>query len=677
VRQLTVTDASREAAKAKIALSGGPGWGKAQPLDARVLTPTGWTTMGDIQVGSRVTTRDGGSATVTGIYPQGTQPIYRVTFTDGSSTECTGDHLWLTQGKRDRAAQRSGTVRTLRQIMERGLRSSDGRYRHYVPMVEPVEFEEGPLPLDPWLLGALLGDGCLRERCALFSTVDQEMWDRVAELLPVGVELRKVSGDPNSRHLRCCASSGPNPLVDILRELGLGGKRRAAEKHVPALYLYASAKSRLALLQGLLDTDGYTDGVKVEYTTASPQLARDVRFLVQSLGGRVYTATRTPGYTHKGERRNGALSYRMSIRLPGHVEPFRLTRKRDSYRPRTKYQPARAIKAIEYVGDKPAQCIRVDHPERLYVTDDFIITHNTRTALSVARVLSPDGTVMVIDTEHESARLYAPPPGHEPGPGEFRFKHTAWTPPYSVRELTETIQQYAKHVDVLVIDSLSHFWQGEGGVLDMAAGKFTGWKDARPAHRAMVDAIVRAPCHLIGCMRSKVEYAQEQDAKGKQVVRRLGMADVQDDSIAYEFTVTAELDAQHRLTVTKTRCRDLALGQVFAPDHETDMAAVLLAWLEGPAAERAADGERSGAGAPGEGGVASADPAQERGALPAGPAVDLHGLKPAHALSVLRHAGFAVASVKDVLALAGDDARRASEQCAEAAEQAAAERRAG
>lgn len=204
----------------------------------------------------------------------------------------------------------------------------------------------------------------------------------------------------------------------------------------------------------------------------------------------------------------------------------------------------------------------------------------TWTALRVARVLSPDGVVMVIDTEHESAKLYAPKPGQPPGPGEFEFKHAPWEPPYDPRELTEAILHYAKHVDVLIVDSGSHFWQGEGGTLDVASGKFTGWKEARPIQRALVEAIVRAPCHLIFCMRSKVEYAQTTGKDGKQKVERLGQADIQSDEMPYEFTVAAELDAQHQLTITKTRCRDLPLGRVYAPEHEIDMAATLLAWLQ-------------------------------------------------------------------------------------------------
>src|SRR5829696_4284698 len=202
----------------------------------------------------------------------------------------------------------------------------------------------------------------------------------------------------------------------------------------------------------------------------------------------------------------------------------------------------------------------------------------TWTALRIARVLSPEGTVLFLDTEHESAKLYAPP---------FTFKHASWEPPFDAKELTQAIYHYAAHVDVMVVDSLSHFWIGEGGVLEVAGGKFTGWKEARPIQRAMVEAIVRAPCHFIGCMRSKVEFTQEYDERQKkQVVTRLGTADMQSDDMPYEFTVAAELDAQHRLTITKTRCADLD-GKVYQPHRETDMASTLLAWLNTGAAQNA------------------------------------------------------------------------------------------
>jgi len=138
--------------------------------------------------------------------------------------------------------------------------------------------------------------------------------------------------------------------------------------------MVAPPADRLALLQGLLDTDAYVHLSHIEYSTSSPQLAEDVRFLVESLGGTVRLRAR---------KTKCLPSYRLTVALPGHMAPFRLPRKAQAYRPRAKYQPARAIVKIEYVGRKPAQCIAVDAPDHLYITNRFVPTHNTAEAIGM------------------------------------------------------------------------------------------------------------------------------------------------------------------------------------------------------------------------------------------------------------------------------------------------------
>jgi hypothetical protein len=125
----------------------------------------------------------------------------------------------------------------------------------------------------------------------------------------------------------------------------------------------------------------------IEFTSVSLQLAKDVIELVQSLGGKASLRHKRAFYTHNNERREGQLAYRMSIALPASIQPFRLTRKADIYHPRTKYPPVRAIESVTYVGRKEAQCIRVDAPDNLYVTDDYILTHNTPQSIAASQLL--------------------------------------------------------------------------------------------------------------------------------------------------------------------------------------------------------------------------------------------------------------------------------------------------
>lgn len=177
----------------------------------------------------------------------------------------------------------------------------------------------------------------------------------------------------------------------------------------------------------------------------------------------------------------------------------------------------------------------------------------TYTALVAAKSLANGGKVAVIDTERGSASLYA---------DEFDFdvlELNNFNPRNYISAIREAEQA---GYSVIVIDSMSHAWEGEGGVLDMhdAATKrqktensFAAWKDVTPVHREFVDAMLQSPCHIIATMRAKMEYVQE---NGK--VRKIGMAPVQRAGTEYEFTVVGDMDIEHTMTISKSRCKPLA-----------------------------------------------------------------------------------------------------------------------
>jgi hypothetical protein len=377
-----------------VLLIGPPGTGKAQPLDAKLLTPRGWLRMGDVAVGAALIDPRGGQCVVTGVYPQGEKDIYRVSFSDGSSTECCAEHLWFTQ---TRNARRDGGMFKVRDLatISKSLMSSDGHWNHYVPLVAPVEFVATALPIKPYLLGLLLGNGHTLEHGLMISLSDGELLDSLRAALPEGLvcESRHPSRpcDYTIRRRRPYTSTPwpkHNPLLSALRGLGLADAL-AADKFVPDTYLFASVADRLALLQGLLDTDGTVDsrkGQQVEYTSASRSLADGVIFLAQSLGGTATMSVKAqPAYTYRGERRVGAPSYRVRVKLPADFAPFRLRRKADRYQPATKYPPRRAIISVVFLGRKPAQCIAVSSASQLYVTDDCVVTHNTHLVRALAK----------------------------------------------------------------------------------------------------------------------------------------------------------------------------------------------------------------------------------------------------------------------------------------------------
>ena len=202
----------------------------------------------------------------------------------------------------------------------------------------------------------------------------------------------------------------------------------------------------------------------------------------------------------------------------------------------------------------------------------------TWTSLEWASVLAgDDGKPLHIDTEHGSASLYA---------DRFDFDTLRWDPPYDLDELADTIRDAGNQYPVIVVDSWSHFWEGEGGTLDTAdaAGQrsggnsFAGWKVATPKLRHLIDTILASPAHVIVTMRTKTEWVLEPDARGKMVPRRVGTAPVMRQGIEYEFTLVGDLDLEHRLVVTKSRCAPLA-DAVVQPGRASDAAETFAGWL--------------------------------------------------------------------------------------------------
>jgi hypothetical protein len=193
----------------------------------------------------------------------------------------------------------------------------------------------------------------------------------------------------------------------------------------------------------------------------------------------------------------------------------------------------------------------------------------TYSALEIASVLGDN--ILVVDTEKESALTYA---------DEFTFTHLAWREPFDPRELGLVLAEASTDYDVIVVDSLSHFWGGQGGTLDIADGKFGGWKTARPAQNDVVQAILSSGAHIIVCVRSAIEHVQELDSRtGKQVVKKLGMAPKQDKDLEYELNLAAEISIEHKISVSKSRTTAVPVGREFAPGHARDLAKEYAEWL--------------------------------------------------------------------------------------------------
>lgn len=203
----------------------------------------------------------------------------------------------------------------------------------------------------------------------------------------------------------------------------------------------------------------------------------------------------------------------------------------------------------------------------------------TKTALQIAKELVHGdlSKITVMDTEKDSALTYA-----DEYPG---FEHLPWDPPYAPGELGKTVIEAGARpqTEVVIVDSLTHFWRKEGGVMSIADGKFGGWKAARPAQEQMVDALLGAQCHVIVCVRSKVEYAQMEDEnrRGKQKVVKMGMSPQQDGDLEYEMNIAAEIDMEHAIAISKSRTTEIPVNRTYAPGAAAELGAAYADWLTG------------------------------------------------------------------------------------------------
>lgn len=342
------------------------GLGKMQSVNSKVLTPNGWTTMGALKPGDRIVGRDGHPTTVTGIFPQGRLPLYRVRFSDGASTLAGAEHLWAVKTPVD--DPRGGEWRVLSTESLFPLHNAAGNKQWSVPLVLPVNFNATvALPVDPYRLGFLLADAS----CSISK--------QLKESHKQNFNLLEVENDENCKFntmhdLKLYSQSVDNMMGDIC---------------IPEQYLRTSVTNRLALLQGLMDADGSICSTSGEITIsiASPRLADNIQELVWSLGG---TASRI---VKKTTSQN---SHSITVKLPPELIPFRLTKKLEQYRACEHSPLERFVDSIQLEREEEAICIAVDAPDRLYVTDDYIVTHNTRTAIGSACAFKNEWPILIL-----------------------------------------------------------------------------------------------------------------------------------------------------------------------------------------------------------------------------------------------------------------------------------------
>jgi len=346
-------------------------------LDTPIPTPKGWTTMGEVQPGDVVFGCDGNLCNVLGISEvKSGRPCYRVTFGDGSSIVADCGHLW-------RVYDHSPSYRCERTVTTEYIfnhKWSDSR-RFTLVKPEPLELSDANLPLEPYFLGLWLGDGDSRNATVCVGKDDLEATESL--IADTGYKVSRCNTKNNTPMLYVTlkdsnysgwgATTGkPNnrSVVGKLRELEL-----LTNKHIPTQYLRSSKSQRLALLQGLMDSDGCIDDKgRCTFVNTNLTIIKGVRELLQTLGYRPNTQTITTDMRWNTPREIYKIHFMANFNLP----PFRLRRKREKVIERVQTNKPLSVATVEIVESVPVRCISVDSADHLFLAGESMMpTHNT------------------------------------------------------------------------------------------------------------------------------------------------------------------------------------------------------------------------------------------------------------------------------------------------------------
>ena len=376
--------------------SGGSGIGKALPNSTKIPTPAGWRTVGEIKVGDYLFDAFGKPTKVLNVYPQGEKEVWAVHFKDGRIAHCCDEHLWSyctsNQKPKSKLARKFYTS-TLKEINNDKLSGSKG-YKYLVPMQSAVEYTEKEFFIPPYVMGLMLGDGSFRQhndnKSFQFSSESEYLPNIIGQTMGWFVKRNNLAN-----YTWCFAFKEKQTkrkekinvwVEDVLQDYPDLMNCKSEDKFIPTDYIYSSISQRFDLLNGLLDSDGAVDEKgRVSFFTISPHLRDNVVELCHSLGFKTSISIDSHKSTNVG--------YQIHItgRPEDKVKLFRLPRKKE--RIENWYQNTRRketnsfnpIVKIEDCGYKENMtCFYVDNDEHLFLTEDFIVTHNTRQSVGDA-----------------------------------------------------------------------------------------------------------------------------------------------------------------------------------------------------------------------------------------------------------------------------------------------------
>lgn len=386
-----------------------------QPYSSKILTPKGWTTMGDIKPGDIICGTNKTSQKVVEVFEKGVREIVKIRFNGGREVECSKDHLWTVvdeNGNKD-------TVTTFTLI------DLQNDHTFYTPR-EAVEFEKVDLPIDPYTLGVLISDGCLRDTGSIEISLGVSK-ERLIEkiVVPKGIH-KQVRFYPENNYYRVKLSGRDihnKSMRDYLRDLGLYNTN-SHTKFIPKKYLHASYQDRIKLFKGLMDTDAWRGPRgNYEHSTVSESLHKDVVDLFRSLG-KAYTTRKKERSTENGSYSNN---------------PVYVIKENLANRYANKYGH-KIVEIIETGRSEPVRCIKVSNPDHLYITDDYIVTHNT----TVSTILS----YSILDESLKMVESGIDPTIIKPGLERGRDLLVD-----EIKRISKKIKTKQEHVDIATISS--------------------------------------------------------------------------------------------------------------------------------------------------------------------------------------------------------------------------------
>ena len=391
---------SRGGRKGKLYLrSAGSGLGKALPNYTRIPTPNGWKTVGEIKVGDYLFDRFGKPTKVLAVYPQEEKKqVYKIHFKSGKIAECCGEHLWSYYSNLNDKNPNKLLTSTVKELIEnpKGLRCNS-TYRWSVPICKPVQYEEKNYGIPPYVMGLILGDGSFRyissQKAFNFSSNDEELVKSIQEIM--GYKSYKKNSLKNYNwSFKIDQEKNPSShenvwVEDILKNYPELWNTKSETKFIPEEYLFGSIEQRYDLLAGLLDTDGSIDKKgRVSYCTINERLKNQVVELCESLGFSVSVAIdkRTEKYVT-----GTCYTVHIQAKKEDKVKIFKLSRKKElalEYLNNGKREERRdrdSIVEIEKTDNyADMTCFYVDNEEHLFLMNDFICTHNTRSMVGDA-----------------------------------------------------------------------------------------------------------------------------------------------------------------------------------------------------------------------------------------------------------------------------------------------------